>query len=66
MINLLMNRIRKAVADLDLGIPPSMFYADPLAATNRALRAVGSPSIDNIKEHSLVLRAVMTLEGSVE
>jgi hypothetical protein len=52
--------------DLDLAIPPSLFHADPLAATNRSLRAVGSPSISNIKEYSLVLRAAITLEGAVD
>lgn len=66
MINLLMNRIRRAVMDLDLAIPPSLFQSNPLAATNRALRAVGSPSIASIKEYPLVLRAVITLESAVE
>ena len=66
MINLLMNRIRRAVMDLDLAVPPSLFYKDPLAATNRALRAIGSPSIDTLEEYPTVLRAVITLEGAVD
>lgn len=59
----LLDRVAKAIADLDLGVSTIMLKVDALRSINAALRRVGAPTILNLSTASLS-SAVRHLESA--
>ncbi len=65
-MNRIVNRIKKAIVQLDLGIPSSRYRTDFLGAVNSALRESGFPPLNDLQDRASLLRAAINLEGAVE
>tara|TARA_R100000306_G_scaffold62117_2_gene67100 strand:+ start:43 stop:228 length:186 start_codon:yes stop_codon:yes gene_type:complete len=57
-------RLQRAISEADLGLGSVAFRANPLVATNRALRMLGAPQIRDINSRREVLRAVIYIESA--
>ena len=64
-MNRLLERLRTALQELDLGISRSAYESDLVSNANKALRQVGSPPLKDLGDASSVLRAVNHLESEV-
>ena len=64
-MNRLLERLRAALQELDLGISRSAYESDLVSNTNKALRQVGCPPLKDLGDASSVLRAVNQLESEV-
>jgi hypothetical protein len=61
----IIERIEKALSELDLGISRERFSADFVGSLNQALREVGGSQVSSMEDEGALLRAMITLEGAV-
>lgn len=58
-------RIQRAVSELDLGISEVAIRGDVLVYANRALRETGGVQVPSIDDESALIRAMLHLEAAV-
>ena len=61
-MRVLRNRLGRAIRALDVGVPVNMYKREPLATTNRVLRAIGKPQVLDLDTRAQLLRAVIFIE----
>ena len=66
MIERLLDRMYRAVADSDSGIPMSILRGDMLRAVNMALSRSGGGKLKSLEDERSVRRAVMALEREAQ